>query len=242
MTYILITRPEQHAHKSAEIFKNAGFDVLLSPAIQLAMVAEAEDVLRQCSQSGESLVITSPFVLDKVLEHVTTKDIKLYVTGAILAKRAEEAGFHNVVCGHGNAQSLLDIIISDGNINTHYCFLHGTIVTVDVVNILRSSGFQVNSYLLYQSQIAAALTHDAVTALEVGNVSTVLFYSTFTAQSFEKLLQQHSLMDMAQHCVAVCISQEIANCLSSTLWKNILISPSIQSSDISELLRSQLDS
>jgi uroporphyrinogen-III synthase len=240
--YILVTRPEPQAELTALSLREVGFKPLIAPAITLKALPDATMQVAALNHHTDGVIVTSQFALQVLDSGGLHRGTPLYVTGKMLEELATDYGFSNVTCANNDATSLLHLLMTMPDVKRQLLtIVHGNHIAVELATPLQDAGFRINRQPLYHSRAARALPQEAMTALKRGEVSSVLFYSAFTARCFMELIHQADLDSSLRDVTAVCLSSAITDALPALLWGARISGDSPTTSDILVALRSVLD-
>lgn len=221
---LLLTRPYPQAEETASQLREAGYRVLIAPAITVGESPEAANLIAPLTDEL-CIILTSRVALEAAARHGLPHSTQLYVTGQPLGELARQRGYRRVISAGGNARSLYERLLRDfpdPQQAPKIVWLCGNHRSFALDAALCEAGYHVQAREVYHSQPAEALSEMAVTALKRGTIAAVLLYSRLSAQSFEQLATRHEVP--LHTTTALCISEAIAQTLTRPDWADIHIS------------------
>lgn len=213
---ILITRPEPEAAALATTLNNQGYQTLIDSMLKIHYLSLGPIDL----QSTQALIFTSVNAVRSLENNPIDTSLPIYVVGSATAEAAQKAGFQNIHTCTGGALELCKRIETDLD-PAHGSLLNlsGKHTVVDVQHILKTKGFEVEKQIVYQAKAADQFKQETLQAFDRGRIQTVLFFSPRTAEIFAKLLKDNKRTRICELMTALCFSQNIADALGDTLWK-----------------------
>lgn len=202
--YVLITRPATEAMSTAQEFGKHGFSTLVSPMLEIMPVA----FTLENPQSFQAFIFTSANAVRIFADANPARGVPVYTVGEQTQVAAQDAGFTVAGCAHGNSVDL-DILLAQAG-QTRALHIRGEDVTAPL------AGAQ--SLIVYKAQPVAEFSSGTAEKLRAGSVETVTFYSRRTALNFIKLAQQAGLDESLRRIKALCISNEVLECVQSEQW------------------------
>lgn len=229
---VLITRPEPQAAQTSAKLLDAGFTVFSEPC---QVVKGIEAVL----QSAEGYIITSRNGVEYGLKHVADKDAIIFTVGEKTAEAAEALGFNVIFAADGDAESLIEVILSRW-LHEYGSLVHlsGAEVSTDVSALLSAIGYKAERVVVYEAATLAEPSKATVDAIKNSKIDAVLFYSARAATIFNGWMEQEGLESALQSMQALVMSKRIAERLDGA-WKCIKIAKSKQEDDLIKLLNGE---
>ncbi len=242
MNHILVTRPEPQAELTALALKEAGFEVIIAPAISLRALPDVSTQVKALNHQADGVIVTSQFALQVLDSNGLERDVPLYVTGKALYTMAMDYGFTLVRYAEGNAHSLLTWLIAQPELKRQLLTVaHGSHIALDMATALQDAGFRIRRQALYHSRTTRSLPPEAITALKQNKVSAALFYSAFTARSFMNLIEEVGLREQLKGITAIGISENVLEALPKSSWRAKLCTYSPVISEVIHTLHSVAD-
>lgn len=210
---VIVTRPHSAAEKTVLALKERGYDVCHIPVQYLTSVAPLQTDFDQAAY-----IFTSPNGVYFSKDFNLNRQALVFTVGDATAKAAKTAGFTHIICGAGQAQSLLPLI--DDRKVSRVIHFSGRHVAFDLVGALNDhGGVEAARAVCYEAKISENLSEMITGALPTDG-GVVLFYSARAAQAFEKGVQAAHMGDKLAHMQAVVLSDRIQKALSLT-WAGI---------------------
>ena len=144
------------------------------------------------------------------------KTVPIFVVGRATARLANEMGFETVIEGPSTARALLGLILNAAEVND------GALVHLSAENVaynlceeLRRLGYHVFQPILYRSRRIEVLSGTLQRNLSLGRIDGVLLRSGRTAEAYASTMIKHGLLGAAQKMTHFCLSEAVAEKLSS---------------------------
>jgi uroporphyrinogen-III synthase len=184
-------------------------------------------------ENPQALIITSKNALRALENQEDLKKIPLYVVGDKTAELAQQLGFLNVLSASGTTQELTPLILKtakpDHGILWH---LSGKIVKGNMIDTLKSAGFEAKRKIIYTIKDAKELPASLCYEFENKYISHILFCSPRTTSVFINLLKKKKLEKIACQIISLCLSQDIEKKALDLKWKKLWISPKPHINDL----------
>ncbi|MCH4024345.1 MAG: uroporphyrinogen-III synthase [Acetobacter sp.] len=183
---VLITRPEPGLSATLRDVQALGWTAFSAPALAIMRVTS----LRLSSGKFQAAIITSSQSLP-ILQKLGFMDMPLLAVGDVTAERARNAGFQNVESAAGDADALINLITrrlqpGDGTL----LLLSGAQQGLPLLADLRNAHFKVLRRISYRTCPVDTVPADARHALQNHQISTVMVFSTASAQATLRLIQK----------------------------------------------------
>ena len=201
MTSVWITRTLPAADESAKIWRDAGFEPLVSPLLNI------QSVPHESFSADEILIFTSKNGID----HVAASGQRAICVGDATAQHAIKAGFRDVVSVDGTSANITDWVRANLQRSQSVTHVSGWHVRGSIVEDLQSDGYAAARVKVYRST-PRSIWPDTPT-------SHVALYSPLAARSFAELAKGQRISDLS----AICISQATANELAGLRLKSVRI-------------------
>ncbi|MEO1543704.1 MAG: uroporphyrinogen-III synthase [Pseudomonadota bacterium] len=217
---MLITRPLDDGAPLAQVLGERGHTSVLSPLLEIDPCPNA----RGTCDAARAIAFTSRNALKVVSgwpEFDRLKRLKVFCVGPKTAELARDLGFSEVAGWSPTAETLASDMAevlgraevmpeSPSGPIVHFA---GADVAGDLVGSLSNHGFDAKKVVVYRAGAAKALTQDAVSALNAGQIDGVLLYSPRTAKVFCNLIGRAELQNTLNNVHACCLSDNVATSL-----------------------------
>ena len=166
------------------------------------------------------------------------RGLPVLAVGAATARRAEQAGFTDVVSAEGNAVALAAMVRArigprDGTL----LLASGRGQSHALAADLRTSGYRVTRRVVYAAEPVPHLPAAARVALLDDRTRTVLFFSAETARHFMRLVQTEGLADTLRGREAITIGPQAGMALKEGPWARIRVASKPTQDEMLALLR-----
>ncbi len=212
---VLITRPAQDAQIYSNALSGEGFNVLLSPMLEI--VPKSFDI--PDLSKYQALLVTSANALRVLAPLVRQRDIKLYVVGENTKEEALALGFTDVVSSGGAARDLAVLVREEANKDgLPLLHIHGEDIAKSVAQILDLYGFNVEDLIVYKAKRVNAFSSEVLDKIRDGSIEVVTFFSKRTAKNFMRLIDENELSGALGGIKALCISSGVLECVQLRGW------------------------
>jgi uroporphyrinogen-III synthase len=217
---VLITRPAEDAKPLAEILRHRGHETIVSPLMKIRFCDGPEIPLN----GFQAVVATSANAIRALQRRTARRDVPVFAVGPHTAQAALAAGFAGVRQGSGDSHALAIFVreVADPA-SGPLLWVAGRDRTAELADALTAYGFEVQAQALYAAEEVGTLTEEATAALSAERMDAILLFSPRSALVFAKVLQNQALLHACRRMVALCMSQEVAQKLSTLPFANILI-------------------
>lgn len=202
--YILITRPVAEAVVTAKELKKLGFSSLISPMLEIVTVP----FTLENSESYQAFIFTSANAVRVFSAANSTRNIPVYTVGQQTKDAAQEAGFKVAGSANGNSTDLDALLSQTGQGRALH--IRGQDVTAPLTGT--------ESLIVYKAELAGEFAPEIIQKIQNGGVEAVTFYSRRTALNFIKLIDAAGLNESLQNIKALCISNEVLECVQPEKW------------------------
>lgn len=206
----LVTRAEPDALKLRATLEDMGHEATVEP---LLTVAYEEDPVIDL-EGVQALIATSRNGVRALRNHPARSaavSIPLFAVGRATADEARALGFETVITGAGNAEALMNHIVSvvdpAAGLLLH---LAGDRLATDLAGDLEAQGFRVLEVVVYRTVAAKSLSDDTVEQLAMGEIDGVLLLSPHTATVYASLVRKHGLQSVVRAMTHFCLSEAVA--------------------------------
>lgn len=212
---LLVTRAEPDALKLRATLEELGNEATVEPLLSVAHVEAPEIDLADV----QALIATSRNALRALRHHPARREamaLPLFAVGRATAEEARALGFGTVITGAGNAQALMNHIVSVADPAAGLLMhLAGDRLAVDLAGDLEAQGFRVLEVVVYRTVAAKALSADTIEQLATGEIDGVILLSPHTAAVYASLVRKHELAASVRGLTHFCLSPAVAHRLDS---------------------------
>ncbi len=203
---VLIIRPEREATALATALRERGHAPVIAPLFTLEFLhppAEFSAALAAC----QAVLLTSANGARALAEASDQRGRSIFAVGDTTASTAEGLGFASVTSAGGSGEDLAALVRQrltpgDGPL----LHVSGSEIAVDLGEALKSDGFEVRRFALYDAREASALPDSARAALEARALDIVPFFSPRATALFARLVEQAGLAESLRGVTAIGIS------------------------------------
>lgn len=220
MARLLVTRPIEQAEPLADRLRAQGHQVLVEPMLRVRFLEAALPSL----DGVQALLLTSRNGVRALAQATDRRDIRVLAVGDATADEARAAGFEQVESADGDASALVDhatraLRPEDGAV----LHISGFDVAVDAAAELAARGFQADRAVLYEADVADALSPAAHQALSEQSIDAVLFHSPRAAKTFGQLVDDAGLNLRLRSVTALALSEQVADAIRHLDWQSIRV-------------------
>ncbi|MEP4052890.1 MAG: uroporphyrinogen-III synthase [Litorimonas sp.] len=201
MNRVWITRTRPAADASADIWRDAGFDPIVEPLL------DVQSVPHQPISDQAVLIFTSKNGID----HIDCAGQRAICVGDATAKHAIKAGFSDVVSVDGTSDDVTKWVCANVQGSKSLVHISGWHVRGSIIEDLQAEGYAASRVKVYRS-IPRTVWPESPSEL-------VAFYSPLAARTFADLAVGQSLSGLS----AICISQATAEALSNISLRSVHI-------------------
>lgn len=225
--HVVLTRPQADTAPLQARAEAMGWQVLNAPLLDIAflpidhgVIMKARAVIATSRNALRALYASLP-----VLPASMTQK-RLYTVGPATTAIARSMGFHDIVEGSGNAESLAQKIIATAeNDPRNASFLHlaGDQLAFDIAEHLSRHGHPTTRHTAYRSVAAKTLPPEVCAALQQNELDAVVLMSPRTAKTWAELASHKVPLARLSDLTYICLSQNVANSLPEPLSKTAKI-------------------
>ena len=230
---VLITRPEPEATSFANLCRERGLGVIISPLLTI------HDLDRTVDLTGVGcLAFTSINGVRVFVQNHSERKLPVFVVGKGSGEVAKALGFENVRMANGDVESLGRLIAAQHNCENGAA-LHcaGATRAGDLVKLLHEQHINGHREVLYEARPNAALSAAAISALKVQrSIKSVALFSPRSADLFLDVVRKSDLADALAGIRAACLSDAVAARLTYSNWKSVEVAARRDTDAIVELL------
>ena len=203
MTKIWITRTQPAADESAQVWRDAGFDPLVAPLLEI------EPVLHDPLPADAVIIFTSKNGVD----HTACGGQRAICVGDATAAKARAAGYKDVISVDGTSLDVTDWILENLPKTQSITHVSGWHVRGSIIEDLIEAGYSAQRVIAYHS-VPSPIWPDVP-------FSSVVFYSPLAAKTFADIAIDMCI-DISK-VTAICISQATTDELSALALPSIRI-------------------
>lgn len=224
-SFILLTRPINDSHKLQQQLHTPS---LIAPMLTVEKLTKKVQISSQVTD----IIVTSPRVFEMFPDLGKAKQC-IWCVGTATAAAARTLGLDNLKIAAGNVDELYQKIRDELN-PTQAFLLHlgGETIHHDIITDLANDGFKGERSILYQTEAATSFPDKVKEALEKHRVTVASFYSHKSAATFVNLIKKYNLEESLTKTYCFVISQNIGNAVQKLPWKEIIVKPDLQASDM----------
>lgn len=212
---ILITRPEYQAQTLKSDLERFGFEVLLSPMLEIEMlnfdVPSADDF--------DGIIFTSVNAVRAFSDTDFERDMPVYCVGEKTASALENAGWKWIKEISGNVK-----ILENSMRGMAGCYLHPR--GVDVVREMDIAGITVVALPVYKAHKKSELSPEVAEKLTQQGVDVVMLYSARTGQAFAEAIAAADCTSALRTTKALCLSDLVVNSIEHLPWQDVHVAKS----------------
>ncbi len=231
--YVLITRPEPAAERTAAALIARGHKVWKVPLMQV------EPVEADLSGGWGGVIITSANAPAAIADNTASgalARLPLYAVGERSAQAARQAGFANVTPAGGDVRDLVRALTTRRLDKAGpLLYLAGEDRSADLTAELAAHGIAAEMRVVYRA-VTLPFPDELVAALEAGDVQAVLHFSRRSADNYVSGARAAGVADEALAVRHYCLSAQVAEPLQAAGAKRVAVAPRPQEAALIELL------
>jgi len=231
--YVLVTRPEPAAERTAAALIARGHEVWKVPLMRV------EPVAADLSGRWGAVIITSanaPAAIADNPAHEALRQLPLFAVGERSAQAAREAGFANVASAGGDVHDLVQLLRErQADTVAPLLYLAGEERAADLIGELAARGIAAEMRVVYRA-VTAPFPDELVAALEAGDVQAVLHFSKRSAGTFIAGARDAGIAEQAMAVRHYCLSAQVAEPLIAGGAKRVAVAPRPEEAALVELL------
>jgi uroporphyrinogen-III synthase len=211
---ILITRPEENAAQTAYALNQKGYLTFCEPFLDVVF----HDVSLPDLDQVDALVFSSANAVQAFILKSDRRDIMAYCVGDNTLHAVRHAGFENYKSAKGKVSDLIELLQQEpikGQIL--YCRAR------DITQELKIEGKALSEVILYHTEKSKEISQNCLDLLTQGAISTVLFYSLKTAETFIALIEKNGVKEALKQCQALCLGDSMLECITKLQWKHVKV-------------------
>ena len=217
---LLVTRPHDDAEAFGSLLRARGHEPVIAPLLELRRTGS--DAINTTGIAA--LLATSANGIRFFAARSPERTLRVYSVGPQTAQMARAIGFTDVVSADGDWEALARTVIKSADPGKiRLLHVAGVEAAGRLAEELRSSGFQVDTLILYEAVPVESLPHEAETSLRDDMLDGVLLFSPRTARTFAALVGKAALLSHCERITAFCISAATAARLATVRFARVEI-------------------
>jgi uroporphyrinogen-III synthase len=220
--YVLVTRPELAAERTAAALIARGHEVWKVPLMQV------EPVAADLSGHWGAVIVTSanaPAAIADNPARDALRKLPLFAVGERSAQAAREAGFADVTSAGGDVRDLVrSLAARRADASAPLLYLAGEERAADLIGELAARGIAAELRVVYRA-VTAPFPDELVAALEAGDVQAVLHFSKRSAENYLAGARAAGIAEQALAVRHYCLSAQVAEPLIAAGAKRVRVAP-----------------
>ncbi len=222
---LIVTRPEPEASRTARALIRLGHEAILSP--MLTIVHDPKAAI--AGRDYQAIVVTSTNAVRALVarsDAAVGRSRPLYAVGDRTALEAKRSGFATARSAGGALDDLLRLLKSElAPADGPLLYAAGSDQAGDLTGAMRSSGFDIETAIVYRAEPAKRLSGVAEDALRSDTADGVLLFSQRSAEAFARGVQVAGLVPLKAGVTLYCLSDAVAEPLSGLTKGSVVVAP-----------------
>lgn len=221
--WLLLTRPEPDAERTAALLRERGHMVVAAPIIRIEPVPHIEIG----PGPWAAILATSANAARAITRHeqrAALVRLPVLAVGDRSAEAMRAAGFADVTSSGGGVDELARFVAARLPPQASLLYLAGENRAGDLAGDLRAKGFAVETVVAYRAVAARILPQAAADAL-AGGIDGVLHYSRRSAEAYVNAARAAGVLISALKPVHFCLSSQVAEPLRRAGAATIRVAP-----------------
>lgn len=228
--YVLVTRPEPAAERTAAALVARGHKAWKVPLLQI------EPVAADLSGGWGGVIVTSANAPAAAKANSALLKLPAFAVGERTAEAARAGGFANVSSAGGDVRDLLRVLRDrKADARVPLLYLAGEDRAADLIGELAANGIVAEMRVVYRVA-AASFPDELVAALESGDVQAVMHFSKRSAENYLAGAVEADIAEPALRVRHYCLSAQVAAPLQAAGAKRVAIAPRPEETVLIELL------
>ncbi|MEP3114453.1 uroporphyrinogen-III synthase [Nisaea sp.] len=230
---VLITRAiEDGLALQAELLGHE-ISSVLAPMLSIEFFNPVEEP----DEPVQAYLVTSRNGAEALARYTESREKPVLAVGAATAERLAHLGFEAVESADGDAADLAALARSrlDPDAGPLF-FLSAEIVAGDIEGALSADGFDLRRIIAYRGVPERILARDVETQMRAGEIQGVLFFSPRAGRTLISLVEQAGLASFCDEITAYCLSDAVADAVSTMPWAAVRIAVKPNKGDLIALL------
>jgi uroporphyrinogen-III synthase len=215
--HVLVTRPQDEGEKLKAQLEQLGWTVSLEPLLRIV----PSDIPADAVDGASALIVTSRNALKALSGSPALAPalaLPLLAVGPGTAALARDMGFTDIFEGLGTGAELAPEIAKKAKaVSGPFVYLSGDKLAFDLPAALAEQNVRIRRFVAYRSVAAETLSPHIADALRDGTIGVVVLMSPRTAETWTSIAPGVAKPDSLSKIIYVCISQAVANVLSTRL-------------------------
>ena len=231
---LLVTRPEPDATRTAQVLRQRGHEVLVTPLLSTQAI-DAE-----LNGPYAAVLMTSANAARALSAHPRVGELTrlpAFTVGARSAEAARAAGFGNVTSAGGALADLVRLAASRfAESSERLLYLAGEDRAGDLASDLAACGIAVETALIYRAVAAERLPAELKQALSNAKLDGALHYSRRSVTTLIELSRPAGVLNGLLNLAHYCLSGEVAAPLRNAGAHQISVAPRPEEAALIDLL------
>jgi uroporphyrinogen-III synthase len=231
--YVLVTRPEPAAERTAAALIARGHEVWKVPLMQV------EPIDADLSGSWGAVIMTSANAAASIAGNPARAALigtPAFAVGQRSAEAARAAGFSDVTTAGGDVRDLVRLIAGRrADAKAPLLYLAGEDRAADLIGELGAHGIAAEMRVVYRA-VTAPFPRELIAALEAGDVQAVLHFSERSAENYLAGARAAGIAEQALAVRHYCLSTAVAAPLQAAGARRVAVAPRPQEAALIELL------
>lgn len=161
-----------------------------------------------------------------------------FVIGEKVTNKLKAIGLKNVVGPFRNSNLLIKFLKQNHFDKNPFVYLCGNIFNSSLLEAIKNRGINIEQKFLYKTIQRKKFTKKTTQRIDSKQIDSVALYSSYTAETFIKLISDAKLTRQAKNLHFFCFSLQIADILKKNQFKNVNYCKSSNQEGMIQMLRS----
>tara|TARA_Y100000768_G_C23811908_1_gene602231 strand:+ start:133 stop:855 length:723 start_codon:yes stop_codon:yes gene_type:complete len=239
---ILITRPRDESDQLAKELSKYKLKTCIEPLISFLPCSNLS--FENISANYVIGSIRSVDVLEKNFsnfKHILDLG-DFYVIGEKVKKKLLSIGLQNVINTFEDSSQLIKFLGQKHFNKNPFIYLCGSVFNIKLIEELKNLGIIVEQKIIYKTVQKKKLSDETTLLIQDEKIDSVVFYSTYTAETFIQLVSNTLIMSKVRNLRYFCLSPGIANILVKSGFKNVVHCERPNQLEMIQLIKNQQNS
>jgi uroporphyrinogen-III synthase len=228
--YVLVTRPEPAAERTAVALVARGHQAWKVPLLRI------ESLAADLSGGWSGVIVTSANAPAAARDDPALLKLPAFAVGARSAEAARAAGFTDVSSAGGDVRDLVRLLRErKAAAKAPLLYLAGEDRAADLVGEVTASGVAAEMRVVYRA-VTAPFPDEMIAALESGDVQAVVHFSKRSAETYLAGAVEADIAEAALKVRHYCLSAQVAAPLQAAGAKRVAVAPRPEETALIELL------
>lgn len=228
--YVLVTRPEPAAERTAAALAARGHKAWKVPLLRV------ESLAADLSGNWSGVIVTSANAPAAARTNPALLKLPVFAVGERSAEAARAAGFTDVCSAGGDVHDLVRVLRGNkAGAKAPLLYLAGEDRAADLAGELAANGIAADMRVVYRA-VAAPFPDELVAALESGDVQAVVHFSKRSAENYLAGAVEADIAEAALKVRHYCLSAQVAAPLQAAGAKRVAVAPRPEEAALIELL------